>query len=105
MRLVREGYSPIKNFEFIDNQLVAESVVEMWYTTFVNNFYVTVQICIIVLRQCCFFKNNLPQQIKQLNSLILPVYQADDNLDHCGHFVCMALCDRIQIIIEHFVFR
>ncbi len=63
MRLVREGYFPMKNFEFIDNQLVAESVVEMWYTTFVNNFCVTVQICIIcvtvqiciiVLRQCCF---------------------------------------------------
>ena len=47
MRLVREGYFPMKNFEFIDNQLVAESVVEMWYTTFVNNFCVTVQICII----------------------------------------------------------
>ena len=54
MRLVREGYFPMKNFEFIDNQLVAESVVEMWYTTFVNNFCVTVQICIIGLRQCCF---------------------------------------------------
>ena len=54
MRLVREGYFPMQNFEFIDNQLVAEGAVEMWYTTFVNNFCVTVQICIIVLRQCCF---------------------------------------------------
>ena len=54
MRLVREGYSPIKNYEFIDNQLDVESVVEMWYTTFVNNFFVTVQIRIIGLRQRCF---------------------------------------------------
>ncbi|MBQ6761913.1 MAG: hypothetical protein IJP49_04105 [Bacteroidales bacterium] len=45
------SYFPMRNFEFIDNQLVVESVVEMWYTTFVNNSCVTVQICIIGLRQ------------------------------------------------------
>ena len=54
MRLVREGYFPMQNFEFIDNQLVAEIVVEMWYTTFENNSCVTVQIRIIGLRQSCF---------------------------------------------------
>ena len=54
MRSVPEGYLPMQNFEFIDNQLDAESVVEMWYTKFVNNFFVTVQIRIIGLRQCCW---------------------------------------------------
>ena len=44
MRSVPEGYLPMQNFEFIDNQLDAESVVEMWYTKFVNNFHVAVQI-------------------------------------------------------------
>ena len=49
--MVTNGYFPMQDFEFIDNQLVAERMVEMWYTKFVKNFCVTVQICIIGLRQ------------------------------------------------------
>ena len=54
MRSMPDGFFPMQNYQLNDNQLVAESMVEMWYTKFVNNFCVTVQICIIGLRQCCF---------------------------------------------------
>ena len=37
----------MQNIWLIDNQLVADTVVEMWYTKLVNNFRVAVHICII----------------------------------------------------------
>lgn len=37
----------MQNVKLIDNQLVKERVVEMWYTKFVNNFRVAVHIRII----------------------------------------------------------
>ena len=39
----------MQNNKSIDNQSVTESVVEMWYTKFVNNFHVVVHICITLI--------------------------------------------------------
>lgn len=41
----------MQNVKFIDYKPVTESVVEMWYTEFVNNFCVAVQICILEMRR------------------------------------------------------
>ena len=41
MRLVREGYFPMQNIKFIDNQLVMWYVVQMWFKYTGNNFHVT----------------------------------------------------------------
>ena len=40
MRLVREGYFPMQNVKFIDNQWVTRHVVQMWFKFFGNNFHV-----------------------------------------------------------------
>ena len=49
----------MQNIKYIDNQLVTNGVVEMWYTEFVKNFCVAVKICIIEMH-LCRFRETLP---------------------------------------------
>ena len=47
----------MQNVGLVYNQLVTMVVVKMWYTKFVNNFYVVVQICITLI-PLCRLRNN-----------------------------------------------
>lgn len=53
------SFFPMQNIKYIDNQLVTNGVVEMWYTEFVKNFCVAVKICIIEMH-LCRFRETLP---------------------------------------------